>query len=70
MLKSELRIIYKEKRLSLTDKEKYAFDLAISERIKKFILEQQCKKVHVFLPIQKWKEFNSFLLLNDEDLNL
>ena len=69
MLKSELRIIYKEKRLSLADNEKYAFDLAISEGIKKFILERQCKKVHVFLPIQKWKEFNSFLLLNDEDLN-
>ena len=69
MLKSELRKEYKEKRSALTDSQRYSFDLSISEGIKSFLLQNDLKKVHVFLPIEKWKEFNSFQVLNDKELS-
>lgn len=62
--KKELRAIYKEKRLALSDDE-VRF---LSEKIlKNFILQfniTENQKVNIFLPIKKFKEINTWVFIN------
>lgn len=69
MDKSQLRKDFKEKRKNLSDQKKYKLDQGVSSRLKSLILKNSFKKVHIFLPIEKFREFNSFILLNDKDLS-
>lgn len=69
MEKSFLRKEYKQKRMDLSDQAKYHLDRGISNQIKNLIQKKNFKKVHVFLPIEKFNEYNSFLLLNDKGLS-
>lgn len=64
MLKSELRNIYKAKRLSLSPDEKSVMD----KQIKSLLLTRfdfNNSSVHVFLPIEKLKEIDTFSLLRN-----
>lgn len=73
MNKNELRQIYKKKRTSLSSVEKYCLDVQLTDHIINYILESKVRGLHCFLPIEKQKEYDSFMLISDvsvKDLNV
>lgn len=63
MYKKELRKIYKEKRKELTDIEMSSFQEKIYQQIFNFDFST-IQKVHVFLPIEKQKEINTYPIIH------
>jgi len=62
MLKKELRAIYKEKRKILTSEEIARFQESINKQIYEFDFSD-IKTIHVFLPIEKQKEINTYPII-------
>ncbi len=59
--KESLRAAFKRKRLEILAEEKLALDQQILGFLKELVDElSECDYLHVFLPISKWNEFNSF----------
>lgn len=61
--KSELRQIYLDKRKSLTSEELKSYSRSITDNFLAAFNLQQMKTVHCFLPIAKFKEINTFPLI-------
>jgi 5-formyltetrahydrofolate cyclo-ligase len=62
MKKEAIRLLYKNKRKVLSDKELSDISLNISERIfKEFALTE--KTISLFLPIEKLNEIDTYLIL-------
>ena len=63
--KQTLREVYLSKRLTLSDIEYQLRCELITERILNLVEENGIDSVHLFLPILKKKEFNSYPLINE-----
>ena len=64
MLKSELRKIYKEKRKALSDDEVFLLSQKIFENFISYFKPVSRQKIHVFLPIGKFREIETSFLIN------
>jgi 5-formyltetrahydrofolate cyclo-ligase len=64
MLKQELREAYKKKRMTLSDDEAILLSEKIIHRFLNDFKPVAGQKIHLFLPIAKFKEINTFGLLN------
>ena len=63
-LKRDLRITYKEKRLSLSLEERRAFSASICKDVIDSSILDDAHIVHVFLPIEKHAEVDTYPLIN------
>lgn len=64
MTKSEIRKLYLEKRKTLSSDEVLSLSENIFENFIHYFKPIENQKVHVFLPIEKFNEFNTFLFIN------
>ena len=63
MKKSEIRKLYLEKRKSLSKEEVLSFSKKIFKNFRNHFKSIENQKVHVFLPIEKFNEINTFLFI-------
>ena len=63
MTKSEIRKLYLEKRKSLSKEEVLSFSKKIFKNYRNHFKPIENQKVHVFLPIEKFNEINTFLFI-------
>jgi 5-formyltetrahydrofolate cyclo-ligase len=61
--KLELRIDYKQRRAALSVKECEIFMAFMVEQYCQLLVQENRQVVHLFLPISKWNEVNTWLLL-------
>lgn len=64
MLKSELRKIYKEKRKALSDDEVFLLSQKIFENFISYFKPVSGQKIHLFLPIRKFREIETSFLID------
>lgn len=62
--KQTLREVYLSKRLTLSDKEYQHRNALITDRLINFIEANEINSIHLFLPIIKKKEFNTYPLID------
>ncbi|MDO4881108.1 MAG: 5-formyltetrahydrofolate cyclo-ligase [Capnocytophaga sp.] len=63
MLKKDLRQLYQQKRTLLTEEEQEKKSLSIANQVLKLPIWDE-KNYHLFLPIKKFKEVDTFLFIN------
>ncbi len=62
--KAELRRIFKDKRKQLTPEERENFSLALAHQVLEYVDKSMVTKhIHIFLPIRKFNEVNTFPLI-------
>lgn len=64
MKKSEIRKIYLEKRKNLSQDEVFLLSERIFENFAKFFKPVSKQKVHIFVPIEKFKEINTQIFID------
>lgn len=62
MDKKEARILYKQKRQDLTPEQVLAFSSSVSENVLPLLKDRE--HIHVFLPIEKFKEIDTYDLVD------
>lgn len=63
MLKKDLRALYKEKRLALEISTRKLWETEILSHLRTFIKDHpEIQHINIFVPIEKWKEINTFWL--------
>lgn len=66
MTKAEIRILFRQKREQLKVEDVEIFSTQINQRIREFLDEQKhLRHIHLFLPILKMKEVNTFPLIEE-----